>query len=569
MKNIFKALIIVALLMPLFLFNNVVKAETTKETVNDLIVTYGENLLPLTDEALTYKDGVLKTKNKIYYPNKYGEDYGLSIIIPYGSFNTAYTATIKFYDIDFTFVGSETIDYFMDLPMEGSYDSVWGSIATIPDGAFSFSLEITGLNKTVTLSNLGIMVLDSDMDFFTDYKYKYISYIPTRGFMGLLEEIKPTIVLSYKTTYTAEYIAGLVDVIDACEGDIKEYYTVDSSAYLNSKTKVGKYAIDIKFNNEVVGSFYIEVEDKIAPVIEGPDSIDIPAKTTINKAYLESKGFLFSDEYDSENSKTTSLVITNSLGDTASLGTGTLKLTLVDSNNNQKEKTVSIKIIDTVAPLIEIVNKNLEISYEYILGVDTLIEKAFTITDDYSSNPTIRIVQDGYTANSRKVGTYTVKVEAEDDYENISSETFTVTVFDNIPPVIFLNTYRIETDVTVKLSKDDIVQTLMNAGILKKEEKYTVSVITDNYTGNESTIGLYQYQLRCDSSTETILKTLEINVSDIGEYGGNVVTQTATIENESEDRTILIIASSSLIIGGGSLIFIFRKRKRIIKPKRF
>jgi len=567
--KLLRYLIIVALLSPLFLFSNKVYA---LETVNDLKVTYGENLLSLSSDDVLFEKGILSTKKKIYYPCKY-KGYGITVIVPKDTVGSSLSCTFEYYDIDFTKISSETLTEFIPL----SYNETLNSYMTNsipPEGAFSFSFKIEGLQTTMSLDKTGIMLLDTDQMFFLGYEYSYVSYIPTNGFIDLCKEIKPTLEVSYTKSYSKEYIEGLVEIIDACSGDVKDLFTIDSSSYLAKPSTVGTYTVNIYLTSDksktTVGSFNIKVKDEVKPIIEGPDSLDIPAKTTIDKAYLVSKGYLFKDDYDDTNELTSSLIITNSLNGTSTLGTGTLTLKLVDTNTNYITKDVAITIKDVVAPTIEVVSKTIEVSYEYILGVNSLIQRAFTITDDYTSNPTITIVEDGYTDNSRTVGTYTVKIKATDGASNSSEESFTIKVYDTIPPVIFLNTYRIETDITVKLTKDDIVNTLLNVGVLNKTKKYSIEVKKDEYTGNENKIGLYEYQIECiEENKEPMLKTLEINVTDISTYDGTIVSKTLVIENENNNRVPLIIISSSIIVIGSAILIVLKRKNKPIKPRRF
>ena len=101
-------------------------------------------------------------------------------------------------------------------------------------------------------------------------------------------------------------------------------------------------------------------------------------------------------------------------------------LTACSSSNSVSALDVTIK--DLTAPTITIEKK----SYSITEGDSFKIEDCYSVSDNLTKEPTVKIDDDGF--NNKKVGTYTIKITATDESENATEDSFTVEVKEKPKP---------------------------------------------------------------------------------------------------------------------------------------
>ena len=92
---------------------------------------------------------------------------------------------------------------------------------------------------------------------------------------------------------------------------------------------------------------------------------------------------------------------------------------------------------------------------------------------------------------TRKVDDYQITIKATDDEKNVAQKTITVKVEDKIPPVIFIDNYRIELTDGVTITLEDITNLLYSNGVLESGRHYKARIVSDTYTNHQNIDGNY------------------------------------------------------------------------------
>ena len=171
-------------------------------------------------------------------------------------------------------------------------------------------------------------------------------------------------------------------------------------------------------------------------------------------------------------------------------GSVTVTITATDDSGNSSTATKTISVVDNAAPAITVSNTTLALDGN---GVVTLPSTTATAADNCTSTPNVTYSQTTFTCSD--LGANTVTVTAADANGNVATQTFTVTVEDNIAPTVtMLSTFA---DVAL-------------------DANGAASISINNLASNVSD--------NCGTPTLTITP----NTFSCSELGGNTVTVTAT-----------------------------------------
>ena len=557
MKKIVKitAIIAVLCLSLLLLNNNNARNVMADETISDLSYSYSDNLLDFFN--LVYDNNLeeYKTVKKIYLPKA---NTPLVIAICYGESDAREPSiSVNFYDIDFELISTYHDNSEDSIANDGvSYQFYSIPVASIPLNAFSFSIE--SLAFGVNDLNLD----EDDTAWVMAYRgsspvYDYIEY---EEYTGLIDIRNNNYVLevSYANPLTEANIISCLDAEDDYAGNLKSSLVVDASEYLDSASTIGVYPVNVSVSdghNTELGTIYIHVVDKVKPVITGPSSIRIPVFTSVTKAIL-TESFTATDVYDGD--LTSSIDVVSSFNSHPTFITSeTITLKVLDKSKNYDTKTVLVEYYDSIPPVIAGPSTIL-IGYKARTPLETLVTERLTITDDLEPHPIISYPTDEYTGHENRVGTYNVVVQATDSSEVPVTHALSITVSDTIKPVIFINSYVIDTIASVTLSREDIDDLLYASNVLTNGRIYESTILNDTYTGHENEKGHYIYQVKyVDQETnEEIIKAFQINV----DYDTYVVSKV----DSKEPSLALVIGTvivACFIVGLGTLLIIKKKRK--------
>lgn len=219
------------------------------------------------------------------------------------------------------------------------------------------------------------------------------------------------------------------------------------------------------------------------------------------------------DDIDGDVSDSISVVSDEYTTNEQVVGEYDVLLCVSDNSGNEAFFTLTVIVKDEIAPVITgpaIVT----ISIDSTPTVANIIDSNFSIIDEYDSTTIFNIISDNYSTNKSFLGDYVVSFEVEDDYVNVSSKTFTISVVDTTSPEMvgsnISNSY-----LSNPLSFNSIIDTVSFLDNYDDLTNIEPTIITDNFTGNENSPGTYSIEIEVkDSSGNTLNETLTINVID-------------------------------------------------------
>ena len=217
-----------------------------------------------------------------------------------------------------------------------------------------------------------------------------------------------------------------------------------------------------------------------------------------------------------------------------------------DSYGNTVIQDCIVDVLDGRDPIIEI-NNNIDVSYTKKLTENEILGMCTIKDTSQIKETTVNI--DEYSNNFNSLGVYNCQITSIDIYDNTTTKNFTITVIDDIPPVI------VKKNITVvypynELSVEDI-KSFITAndkieGLLSEENITLNSDDLDNYKSNHTKLGLYQIEaIVSDSKGNTTSVVLNISVADedypqiyIDTY--TIVLQEGDILTQEQIKNLLI-----------------------------
>ena len=287
---------------------------------------------------------------------------------------------------------------------------------------------------------------------------------------------------------TEKQILDSIRVEDPSEGNISSKISLENYDYklVNGKIDVGTYNImliasDSKSNITIQKAF-VAVCDVKAPLITGSDK-----KLQYNEK-IENVLGLFKA---TDNSGHCDLTISedNYSANYNKLGTYTITAKAVDKGENEAFKTISINVVDEVAPVL-VTKEAYATTTQPILTKDDLYQYVSCV-DEFDKENTIISIEDtnSYFSNQSKKGDYIFNVTGSDQTGNKSYGTIKLSVTDDDFPLIIADTYTITLNQGEKLTKDDIANILLKSGQIKSLDNL---MIQSDYFNNYDKPGDYE-----------------------------------------------------------------------------
>lgn len=175
--------------------------------------------------------------------------------------------------------------------------------------------------------------------------------------------------------------------------------------------------------------------------------------------------------------------------ETSGIGTYSFEIVAWDDSQNVSLQKVIVDVVDLVAPKI-IQTKAIRLSYKDKWEKEDFLS-CFDIDD---KDATVDIDISEYEKNVGIVGDYKGIITATDksDYKNVSTLEFTISIIDNIPPVVcYPSIIKIEYDQELQL--DDIKSKVSAKDDYDGSENIEI-FDEDNYLDNQSKVGLYKFK---------------------------------------------------------------------------
>lgn len=187
--------------------------------------------------------------------------------------------------------------------------------------------------------------------------------------------------------------------------------TTYSTNIFDKQNTIGTYSINVKATdssgNETTKPVRVIIEDKKVPVISGPETITKRTSVTLTTEEIL-KQFSANDEYDG--SCAVYVVEDNYTGNGDKKGKYTIKIGAKDKSNNVGIKTLTIDVIDDIAPVWYVDQSLIYVDASVTLTQQDIINlmiQSGEITNDYSI---VQISAAEYLETPNKAGTYKARV---------------------------------------------------------------------------------------------------------------------------------------------------------------
>jgi hypothetical protein len=204
-------------------------------------------------------------------------------------------------------------------------------------------------------------------------------------------------------------------------------------------------------------------------------------------------------------------------------GTTVMTIRATDASGNQGTLQLTVVVQDDIQPVINGATKVVK-GKTAVLTLSEILAQLSAV-DNVSGTLPVVLVTDGYTGNAQKVGSYLVQVKATDAAGNIKYHDIRVWVVDNVAPVWVVNDYFINLGLNEPMTRTQLIALLQASGMLPSNLSYTVTFLTDEYTGNQETPGTYSVVMRVtfDNGNESNLSVV-LNVPQPNDDDPIVVT---------------------------------------------
>lgn len=297
-----------------------------------------------------------------------------------------------------------------------------------------------------------------------------------------------------------------LSAIDNVDGEIPYTdFVLINDNYTPNITTIGIYEIDYKVADSSGNESFVTVKvyllDITDPLISGINNYTQVYNNQLSLTTIKA-ALTASDAYDGDITSSITLKSDNYTANYNKKGSYQVVYTVKDSSNNSTDYPVTVKVVDNINPTITGTN-NYQTDQVQKLS-ETTIRTSLSAIDDYDGPLTITLVSDNYTPNYYKIGTYQIVYRATDYSGNKTNYIVTVSVFDELPPVIYTNDAFISVDGSLNLTYEEIIQHLINVGDLEPSanlDNYDVTLNT--YTTSP---GLYKIVLTRNETADTELK---------------------------------------------------------------
>lgn len=326
----------------------------------------------------------------------------------------------------------------------------------------------------------------------------------------------PTITISQNNlTYevgtnniTAIQIATAFSSANDNNDGVVSTYLVSSNVDFN---KVGRYTIVVgakdSAGNESTANVYVNIVDRQAPVINGWQGVyytNYDSPTTLDNVLGKISAY---DEY--KGSVPVNVVSDGYTGKENILGDHIVKLSASDGTNTT-EITINIIVVDATKPTISgptSLTSNMSSPM-----TEASIRAKLSASDNADNSLTINLVQDNFSANKLKKGSYTISYNTTDDSGNVS-DTFVVTITnkDDIKPTISGST-SIEAGSSTQLTINEIKSKANLIASDNIDSGLAINLVEDNYSSNYSQVGNHTIKFNTTDNSGNISETFTLTI---------------------------------------------------------
>lgn len=314
---------------------------------------------------------------------------------------------------------------------------------------------------------------------------------------------------------------------DDLDGDISDQLVYEGGTYETARIAgtlvVGTqytilYSVEDSSGNVTLATIYVQAVDIAKPTFGIVNTtIEIAYTDTLDVTAFRSN-LLVTDNYDDAED-----IIVNILSNTYTAnktvpGTYTIVYRAIDTSSNYRDITITVNVIDDVGPVIT-GDSNFNVPLSPKPALSTILAQ-FSATDAIDGNVTdsLEVITDNYSAATAP-GIYSVTIRFTDESGNATNKTFTISVVDGLPPVLFISSgLLIGVNQFETLTLAQIVQLLETQGTITG-----FVVLSNNYAGNENVPGTYQMAVNYSLNGVPRTQVLSIMVT-----GSNILKWTVS-----------------------------------------
>lgn len=384
----------------------------------------------------------------------------LTILIA-GLFLTSKTTNIKAETTNNTYIlNADSID---EDEAKTSTETITG---VFPKGEYTIVITY---NNDVKITDVGPLYVNYDM------KQMTASQINTEGY---------TVTYKFKLEYPATKLSFF---------DIGIKKASNSSLYT-----------DYAFTQAILT---IPALDNTKPVIDG--WVGVYYTNYDNPKPIEDIISKISAIDETDGSVTINITQNNYTNKEKTLGSHLVQLTASDKAGNTSSITIDIVVVDATKPTITGTNTYTSNMSSPI--TQESIKAQLKANDNYDTNLEIELLQDNFTDNEQKKGSFTISYITTDSSTN-KSEIFMVTVTnkDDIKPII-TGKNNFEVNSTGTITPEYIISEL-NA-LDNVDTNLTINLINDTYTINKTIVGTYTMNFIVIDNSENTSDTFIVNIT--------------------------------------------------------
>ncbi len=241
-----------------------------------------------------------------------------------------------------------------------------------------------------------------------------------------------TFIFGYKNIITLEEIKNHYKVIDYSETTVEVYSSV---GFINrDETDLGEYEITIKATDVSENYSYkkvaLRVIDDVAPTINGVNEVLAPMSNGIKSlAYIKSL-LTATDEIDGTLTNDIKLISDTYSSNAMRPGKYKIVFEVSDTSKNTSTKEILIEVIDNVAPTIVVDSNIIPTDEANLLTQEQIVNLIKNVLNQKGTNyKTITLIEDNYSSNRDKAGTYKVSFSVLKSDNSTEIEEMTLRVF--------------------------------------------------------------------------------------------------------------------------------------------
>lgn len=353
---------------------------------------------------------------------------------------------------------------------------------------------------------------------------------------------------------SAQVIQSSLMAYDNVDGDLTNQIVILEDNYTAYKHIIGDhtlvFSVTDSSNNQTTFTLLVRVVDITPPIIDGVAHIVSKLSEPELTAESIKTQLTAQDNVDGDISSQIDILHNPFDGNGRIPGTYAIVYHVMDAYGNSSQKTVTVEVKDDIAPIFTGPTRiDVFLSEEKVTS--EAIKEMMAAHDNIDGVITerIHVISNPFLSHERVPGEYDIVFGVSDLSGNHATRVVKVVVKDDVAPIIWVDHLVIPKTMADALTLEDIklifLRALEGQGILA----YDVSVISDEYTGNESDLGFHYIHLS--------YKTLSGEVHH--ERVKVAVVESFPTQNQT-DYTKAIYAGSVILLVLGCACFIHKRK---------